>query len=112
MRELSNRLLCFYNQLSKHLKFVCDDEFGFLSVDPAHVGPALEVSVVANLPSLANNYNKLKILCNSYDIIVRRQRQFLFELSSTKKLGLSEFQIIVKFFNGIREVLEYEYSSH
>ena len=107
---MTRRLRSFLKSISKHLKFVQDEKYGYLSVNPANIGAALEVSIIARLPNLAKNYSKLKLLCENYDIVVRRQHQFFFELASTKKLGLSEFQIIVTFFNGVREIIEYERS--
>ena len=111
VRELTTRLIRFYNHLRKSLRFACDDEYGYLSVNPALLGSGLRVSMVASLPRLANNYTKLKSLCDSYDMIVLRQRQCLFELCTGRQSpGLSQFRLIVHFFNGVREILEYEYS--
>ena len=110
VRMMTSRLRSFLKSISKHLKFVQEEKYGYLSVNPANIGAGLEVSIIARLPNLAKNYSKLKLLCENYDIVVRRQHQFFFELTSTKKLGLSEFQIIVTFFNGVKEIIEYERS--
>ena len=71
-------------------------------------GSGLQIKVSIDLPKLANNQKIFQSLCNKYDISTFSQKQHSFQLVSTKKMGLSEFQTIVQFFTGIKEILEFE----
>ena len=75
---------------------------------PIFAGTGLQIKVSIDLPKLANNQKVFHSLCNKYDISTFSQKQHNFELVSTKKMGLSEFQTIVQFFTGIKEILEFE----
>ena len=108
VRRAASRLCSFLSALRKQLAFSVHPEYGYLSVSPGQAGVGLQASVTVNLPNLANNYARLKLLCDNYDIIVRRQKHFTFELATFKPFGVSEFQLIVSFFTGIREILEFE----
>lgn len=110
VRLLVSRLCSFLASISKYLRFATHPDYGHLSVNPANVGTGLEINMIVSLPNLAKNYGKLKLLCRNYGILVRRQRHFLFELASTQKLGVTEFQVLVTFFNGAKEILEFEQS--
>ena len=110
IRQSSQKIKDFLGRLSALLVFARDPAYGFLSVHPACLGSGLELNVVTSLPQLAQNYAKLKELCRRYGIQVRRQRHCLFDLVNTNKMGRTEFQILVGFFNGVREILEFEKS--
>lgn len=108
VRAAVSRLQSFVSQLQKQLKFAWHKQLGYLSLKPTYLGSGLQIKVSIDLPKLANNQKVFKCLCAKYDIATCTQNQHSFQLCSTKKMGLSEFQTITQFFTGIKEILEFE----
>jgi ATP:guanido phosphotransferase, C-terminal catalytic domain len=108
VRRLTHRLQSFLSALHKQLQFSIHPEYGYLSVNPGHAGVGLQASLTLDLPNLAKNYHRLRTLCDNYDIIIRRQKHFTFELATFKPYSVSEFQLIAAFFTGVRDILELE----
>lgn len=72
------------------------------------LGTGLQVKVIIDLPKLANDIKVLRNLCNKYDINIVNQTVYTFHLESVSSFCLTEFQLVAKFFTGIKEILEFE----
>ena len=109
-RRAARRLCSFLSALQTQLTFSVHPAYGYLSVSPGRAGPGLEAAVLARLPCLAKKtYPRLRQLCTSYDITIRRQRRVMLELvTGARTHGVPEFLILTNFFNGIRELAELE----
>ena len=125
VRAAVSRLQSFVSILQKQLKFSKHEKLGYLTLKPQYIGisqtvcriikliinisgTGLRVRITVDLPKLANNMKSLRNLCIKYDINISKQEQYSFTLTSSSSLGQSEFQIIAKFFTGIKEILEFE----
>ncbi len=108
VRRAASRLYSFLSALQTQLEFNVHPEYGYLSVNPGLAGTGLVASVTARLPNLAKNFRRLRRLCDSHDIRIRRQKHIIFELTSVRTHGVSEFQTVAAFFNGVREIVEFE----
>ncbi|MCK5567796.1 MAG: hypothetical protein KAI62_07780 [Actinomycetia bacterium] len=89
--------------LESKLSFSFDREWGYLTSNPADLGTALEVSVMAHLPALAispeiagfiKNLTKVGCSISGFSGINSEVTGNLFRISSSKTLGKSEEEIV------------------
>ena len=110
VRSATQRLRMMMTCLEKHLKFSRHPRFGNLSVSPLNVGTGLETKVRMSLPNMVKNQKTLVGLCDRHGISLSRVDQTTFQFVNKKKLGITEFHIIIDFFTGVREIMEFEQS--
>jgi protein-arginine kinase len=91
------------------LGFHYDDRLGYLTSCPTNVGTGLRVSVVARLPRLAAQPERLDACVRELGL-ERRGAGELLELGNRRRLGCSELVCVERFAAAISEILAIERS--
>jgi protein-arginine kinase len=95
--------------LEGSLGFHYDDRLGYLTACPTNVGTGLRVSVVARLPRLSSELERLDAHTRALGL-ERRGSTELVELSNRSRLGRSELALVEDFAEAITELLAIERS--
>ena len=107
-------------ELSSHLEFAYDDEFGYLTACPTNTGTGLRASILIHLPGL--------VLLQTIEQVLRGVTQVgltvrgfygegtdvvgsLFQISNQITLGKSEVQILDELERVVRQIIDYEYDA-
>ncbi|MGH8014604.1 MAG: protein arginine kinase [Candidatus Zixiibacteriota bacterium] len=107
----------FDKEISKHLEYDFDNDFGFLTACPTNAGTGMRVSVLIHLPGLVLTREIEKVISRitRSGLIVRGfygegsdVLGNLFQVSNQNTLGVSEVQIIELIENVAKEINENE----
>lgn len=90
-------------KLDALLDYACDEQFGYLTSHPNHVGTGMKVSVLIHLPGLrkTGNIQKMLQMISSYGFSVSgnygensEARNDFYQIASIQSLGISENNIL------------------
>ena len=104
-------------KLSKNIDFCYDEKLGYITTCPSNLGTGMRASCMLFLPALAmtNSLENLFNSLNSVGITVRGNygensdfNGFLFQVSNSQTLGLSEEQIIQNVSTAVLKICEKE----
>lgn len=96
-------------EIEARVKCVHDERLGYLTFSPKKVGTALKASMCVKLPKSAQNIN-VEELENKYKIKICTLDKCagLFEVSTQKCLGFTEFEIIKELHDAVAQFLKTE----
>ena len=117
MDEGANLKIC-YERLMKAMGFLTnpdlifakDPKLGFLAFNPASLGNSIVASVLIKIPKLMQleNIEKLRAVARANHIKITDKGNGITELYSIQKIGVTEFESVMEFQNGIKEVITLE----
>ena len=107
-----------YDRLAKALSsltdpdllFAKDPKLGYFAFNPASLGNTIEASVLIKIPKLMlpENIEKLEAVAKGNHLKITDKGDGITELCNTRKIGLTEFESVMEFQNGIKEVITLE----
>ena len=107
-----------YERLAKAMKlltdpdllFAKDSKLGYFAFNPANLGNSIEASVLIKIPKLMlpENIEKLEAVAKTNHLKFTDKGNGITELCSTRKIGVTEFESVMEFQNGIKEVITLE----
>lgn len=97
-----------------NLQFARHTRWGFLAHNLRNIGNTLRVTAIANIPqlSLKENAEKLEALGEGHHITIKDRGNGIMELTSNKRVGMSEFDTVSAFQKGIQDIITAEKCSH
>jgi protein-arginine kinase len=117
LKGVYGRLVQGIKLLEKNLKFVLHEKFGYLTFCPTNIGTGLRASVHVKLPKLAAN-GRLKDLCDSLNLQARgvhgehsESEGGVYDISNKIRIGLTEYDLVNSMWNGIRKLLDEEFTT-
>ncbi|XP_037031055.1 arginine kinase-like [Bradysia coprophila] len=117
--DIYGRLVRALEAVANGLTFQRDanDTLGFVSLCPTNLGNTIRASVMVKLPKLIKQMgaknSELDKLINTHNFEIRptKSDKETIEISNKRKLGITEFDSIKKFWAGIKEIIEKEKTS-
>jgi len=96
--EAANRAITVDEKLNELLDYACDEQFGYLTSNPSHVGTGMKASVIVHLPGLtkSGNINSMLRVINNFGMTAQgtEMRDGYYQISSNQSLGITEKNII------------------
>lgn len=117
LEEAANLAIDIDEKLNQVLDYACDEQFGYLTSHPNHVGTGMKASVIVHLPGLqkTNNINPMLRVINNYGMSIQGSygegsqiRDGYYQIASSQSLGISEKNIIKNTKAVIERVIEKE----
>ena len=95
---------------SSNLAFAKDPKLGFLAFNPSSLGNSIQVSVLVKIPKLMQpkNIEKIEGIAGANHISILDNGNGITKLCSSQKIGVTEFQSVMEFQNGMKELLTME----
>lgn len=90
-----------------------DERWGFLTFSPENLGNTITVTIRLKLDKLAQKPEKIDELTESIDVKISKPVESadnIFEVSSKKRLGLTEFDTVKGFADAVNAIIEAENS--
>lgn len=97
-------------RLSKDIALCRDERLGFVTMSPANLGNTIGVSVRVKLEKLAEKQNKIDELAGQFQLNFTKLDDGVYDVSSKKRLGVTEFETVKDFGDGIVALVEAEQS--
>lgn len=109
LKDVVERLVKVMDLL-KDLEFSRDQRWGFATHNLKSAGNTVRVTVKAKVPqlSLTENADKLEVFSEGNNIVVKNLGDGLMELTNKKRFGVTEFETIKAFQEGIGEMIKAE----
>ena len=121
-QESSTDLANVYNHLGqalifleKHLKFIKDNRYGYLTTCPTNLGTSMRAGVHIRLRNLAENRILLREIVDRHQLQLRgtggentEVEDCVFDISNKRRLGLSEKAIITGLYSGLLAIIDAE----
>lgn len=99
-------------RLSKDIVLCRDERLGFVTMSPVNLGNTIGVSVRVKLDKLAEKQNKIDELADKFQLKITKLDDggVVYDVSSKKRLGVTEFETVKDFGDGIVALVEAEQS--
>lgn len=99
LEEAANRAISVDEKLNELLDYACDEQFGYLTSNPSHVGTGMKASVIVHLPGLTKSGNMSSMLrvINNFGMTVQNcygEGSEYYQITSNQSLGITEKNII------------------
>lgn len=99
LEEAANRAIAVDEKLNELLDYACDEQFGYLTSNPSHVGTGMKASVIVHLPGLtkSGNINSMLRVINNFGMTVQGcygEGSEYYQITSNQSLGITEKNII------------------
>lgn len=117
LKESYDRISNIDDELSKNLNLAFDKKLGFLTACPTNVGTGLRASVMMFLPALSIS-NQMQSLCNEvakYGLTIRGlygegsgAEGYLYQVSNEVTLGVTEYDIIKRVEDAVKQICREE----
>ncbi len=115
IKEVFSRLNRAAEAMQEELTFTFDERLGYVNTCPTNIGTAMRASVLVHLPNLSENPD-LRAFCFHFGVDVRGQhgeasneeRTEIFDISNSKRLGVSGVQVINFLSSGVEKILKME----
>lgn len=118
MEKGSNLKTC-YQRLVKamdlinesELKFAKDPRLGYFAFNPASLGNTIQASVLVRFPKLMQNpevQEKMEAIAGANHISIADKERGNAELCSCQKIGVTEFESVMEFQKGVKELITLE----
>ena len=115
VQEVFARLAKAVNMLEQKLGFAQHERYGYLSSCPTNLGTAMRASVHIRIPKVSQRAD-FKEFCVSLGLSVRgidgehsESKGGIYDISNTRRLGLSEADGVRLVYEGVRQLLAEEY---
>ncbi len=103
LEEAANLAIDVDEKLNQLLDYACDEQFGYLTSNPNHVGTGMKASIMVHLPGLqkTGNLNPMLRVINNFGMSVQGAygegseiRDDFYQISNIQSLGITEKSII------------------
>lgn len=115
LAQVYDRFTRAVTALGSRLPFSFSQRFGFLNFCPTNLGTAIRASVHIQLPHLGSDRRLLEDTADQFHLQVRgtsgehsEAKDFVFDISNRRRLGLTEIEALMEMYNGIREIIRLE----
>lgn len=106
MNSTYDRLIRATNRFNDEFDFQKHQRLGFLTCSPLNIGTTLQIHVDVKL-FRTENFDLLVDLGKSFDLLVEKTTENdSFRISNRIRLGRTEFHLVRRMWNNIREILE------
>lgn len=110
-----SRLKRAVKEMEMNLDFERHPRLGYLTFCPTNIGTTIRASVHIELPKLAADPERFHTLAKKLNLQIRGTAgehsetvQGVFDVSNKRRIGLTEFEVVLEMANGIRELIEEE----
>lgn len=104
-----DRLITGVTQIGKDISFARDEHFGFATFSPEKIGNSISVSVRVKLEKLPLKKEKFEEIIAKFDLKISKPSENsetnVYEVSSKKRLGLTEFETVNGFAQAIGSLI-------
>ncbi|CRK97091.1 CLUMA_CG010438, isoform A [Clunio marinus] len=110
IRNIYERLVEGVTKFNKIFAFTQHERFGFLTFSPEFLGNTLHLSCQLNLVNLPQNEEKMCELATKLSIKISKINETVYEVCNIKRFGLTEYETVKNFADGINELVAAENS--
>lgn len=111
-----NRLAKALDFINSKIEFVQDDIRGFYTTCPTNLGTAMRASVHIKIPKLSAQPN-FEEVCKELGLSIRgvdgehsESKGGVYDISNKKRLGITEREIFIELYKGVKKLIELEKS--
>lgn len=106
-----DRLITGITQITKNIPTARDERLGSLTSSPENLGSSISVTARLNLVKLSEMPEKLCEIAENFNLqVIKSSDNNIYEAANKKKLGMTEFETVNRFAEGIKTLIDVEKS--
>lgn len=100
-------------EVEARVKCKSHDRYGWITFNPINLGTGLRASVCIQVPNLGKQNEKIEEFATKYkvNICAKDESKGMFEVSTTRTLGVTEYEVIKGLHDAIAEMIKIERGS-
>ncbi len=114
--EVFTRLRTALDHINQHIEFAQDPIRGYYATCPTNIGTAMRASVHIRIPKLSKE-SEFAQICKDLGLSIRgihgehsESSDGIYDISNKRRLGVTERDIYIELYNGIKKLIELESS--